>query len=153
FVRGDERKADTNRVMQPGVPKMLCWDDHDFLTASVRLPKSAAFPDKREFVIQETLAASKRALDGAEKNLTDASNRGIDKLQEAELAYAVAEAQHESLLTVLRLEQLDAQRDSAEWQQLASTAATLQKKAALLEAKLKLHQAIVAERAAQPKDV
>jgi tetratricopeptide (TPR) repeat protein len=40
----------------------------------VALPKSAAFPDKREFVVRETLAASKRALDEAEK----AANRAAE---------------------------------------------------------------------------
>jgi hypothetical protein len=147
FVRGDERNADTNRVMKPGVPKALCWEGSDLQTATISLPKGAAFPDKREFVVQETVAASKRTLDEAEKALAKATT------PETELSYAAAEARHESLLALLRLEELEEkkQKDTAEWQQLASSVAGLQKKAALLEAKLKLHRARTAEREAEAK--
>jgi hypothetical protein len=153
FVRGDERKADTNRVLTPGVPKVLCWDGRDLAPQKVALPRAAAFPDKRDFVVQETLAASKRALDEAEKALSNSSEESADKRREAELIFAAAEARHESFLTVLRLEELEekGQKASAQWQELASTAAGLQKKSTLLDAKLKLHQAKIAERNAGVK--
>src|SRR5688572_24651922 len=42
FVRGDERKPDTNRVMEPGVPKVLRGD---LAVRPVQLPASVAHPD------------------------------------------------------------------------------------------------------------
>ncbi len=149
FVRGDERKADTNQVMKPGVPKALCWEGcgNDLKTESIKLPRSAAFPDRRDFVVNETVATSKRALDDAGRALKKATT------PETELNFAAAEAHHDSLLALLRLEELDEknQKDSAEWQQLASTVAGLQKKAALLDAKLNLERARLAERDAEAK--
>jgi hypothetical protein len=147
FVRGDERKADTNHVMKPGVPKALCWEGCDLETKPVSLPGAAAFPDKRHFVVEETVAASKRAVDEADKALAKATTA------ETELNYAAAEARHETLLALLRLEELEDKnrKDSAEWQQLASGVAGLQKKAALLEAKLKVQTARNAEREAEAK--
>jgi hypothetical protein len=153
FVRGDERKADTNRVLSPGVPKVLCWGN-ELEVEKVALPRAAAFPDKRDFVIEETLGVSKRALDEAEKTLREAANLSSDKREEAELAFAAAEARHENLVAVLRLEQIEEEgrKESPEWQELASSAAGLQKKAALLEAKLKVHRARMTERNAQAKE-
>src|SRR5688572_14470925 len=42
FNRGDERKPDTNRVMQPGVPRALSWDGQEFALQKVSLPGSVA---------------------------------------------------------------------------------------------------------------
>ncbi|HEV8543745.1 MAG TPA: DUF1553 domain-containing protein [Verrucomicrobiae bacterium] len=152
FVRGDERHPDTNRVLQPGVPKSLCWDgcSSRLVPGTISLPKSAAFPDRRDFVIKETLAESTHAFEEAQKALETAKKNGPqEKLAEAELAFALADAKNENLVTVLRLEapgNSDSEKD-----QLANAASALQKRAAVLEAKLKLHQAKMAEHALDPK--
>src|SRR5688572_4188902 len=45
FVRGDERKPDTNRVLEPGVPKVLRGE---LAIQPVKLPSSTAHPDRSE---------------------------------------------------------------------------------------------------------
>ena len=69
FNRGDERTPDTDRAIMPGVPKALCGDklDPDLHVATVVLPKNAAHPDRRAFVIRDTIAASEKALEAARK--------------------------------------------------------------------------------------
>src|SRR5438445_9219762 len=59
FIRGDERKPDTNRVVLPDVPQAF---GGRFNIEPVNLASFAAFPDKREFVIKDTIAASERVL-------------------------------------------------------------------------------------------
>src|SRR5260370_21866372 len=53
-VRGDDRMPDKT-PLPPGVPELL---GGNFKVEPVDLPRSAYAPDKRPFVIQETLAAS-----------------------------------------------------------------------------------------------
>src|SRR5688572_25213801 len=50
FERGDERRPDTNRVIRPAVPKALNGGG-ELPIAEVDLPREAAFPGKRGFVI------------------------------------------------------------------------------------------------------
>jgi hypothetical protein len=150
FLRGDERKPDTNRVLQAGVPKAFQWES-EFAIQPVALPKFAAFPDRRDFVVRDSLATSDRALKEAQDTLAKA---GETNRIEAEIALAVAETKHEALTRLLRLEELEESGDSKtlEWEQLASAAAELQKRSAVLEAKLALHRAEIAERKALAKD-
>lgn len=156
FVRGDERHPDTNRVLKPGVPKALCWAgcDPNLETKPVALPASAAYPDRRAFVLKETVALSERARDEARAKLEKIpAGAPAGALKEAELAFASAETKHEALVAVLRLEDLEVngRKESEEWKALATSAAGLQKKAAVLEAKLKLHLAQAAELSASAK--
>ena len=64
FIRGDERKPDKNRVMTPGVPAALCGGK--LADAGNRAGQHcralAAHPDKREFVIRDTIAASEQSI-------------------------------------------------------------------------------------------
>src|SRR5436190_21117033 len=53
--RGDERKPDTNRVLQPDVPRAL---GGVLDIQRVSLPLSAGQPDKRDFVYRDALAAA-----------------------------------------------------------------------------------------------
>src|SRR5207302_10027919 len=64
FLRGDERTPDKT-PLPPGVPEAL--GGKAFTVALVSLPRSASAPDKRDFVIQETLTASAEALKKAEQ--------------------------------------------------------------------------------------
>jgi hypothetical protein len=148
FMRGDERKPDTNRVLKPGVPKALAGGS-DLSCEEVALPNAAAFPDRREFVIREQLALSSKALAEAQQAIEESTG---DRT-EAELALALAESNHESLTLILELEELEmrGERAADAWKDLAGRVAGTQKKTAVLEAKLKLHQAQCAETEARAK--
>ena len=154
FNRGDERYPDTNRVMRPGVPKALSGETAKFECREVALPKFAAFPDRREFVVREQIEASQKVLREAALALEQASEL---KMPAAELALALAETRDEILRAQLRLEDLEEGQGTPneEAQALASLIAGSQKKAAVLEAKLKLHQArqAEAEAASKPKEL
>jgi hypothetical protein len=154
FLRGDERKPDTNRVMSPGIPKALARDVGEIEWAELKLPKAAAFPDRREFVLTEQIAASRRALEEAQKTLESAETA---KRDEAELAFALAEARDEILSTQLELEHVEEEqgREAERWRELATGLAGAQKRAAVLDAKLKLSEARrgEADALAKKKDV
>ena len=152
FLRGDERKPDTNRVMRPGVPKALQWDSAGLIIQSVSLPKSVARPDRRDFVLKDSVATAERALSEAKERLSKAAPDSAE-LKEAELAFAAAEAKHGILQRQLRIEQFDdsGEKDSPERAQLAASIAEFQKKSALVDAKLALHLALSAERKALAK--
>jgi hypothetical protein len=62
FIRGDERTPDKGRVLQPGVPRALRGDRADLAVTPVSLTRTAASPDKREFVIRDTTTASEQAV-------------------------------------------------------------------------------------------
>ena len=147
LIRGDERRPDTNRVMLPSVPAAL---GGTLRVEPVNLPRAAAFPDKRQFVIKDTIARSAKAMaearDGLIKLQQDSTVQP-DKLKEQELNAAIAEAKHAALLATLKAEQLEDEnrKDSGEWTAAATEAAGGQRRVAVLEAKLKLHAAQIAE--------
>lgn len=156
FNRGDERKPDTNRVMKPGVPKALAWDDSAFQMQPVSLPAPAAKPDRRGFVVKDVLRASEERLKSAENALLDCGrnpNCTPNSLKEKQFAFALAENRHEALLASLRAEELEENgaRESEAWNENARLIATLQRKAALIEAKLKHHQTSIARAEAEAK--
>jgi hypothetical protein len=147
FNRGDERKPDTNRVMEPGVPKVLGGklQIHD-----VKLPYFTAHPDFREFVVNDTIAASERKIAEARVDLAKGkTNTAPEKIEEGELKVSIAEASHASLLAVLKAEKLE--KKSEEWKEAAQAATAAQRAQALLEAKLKLSEAKANQAAAQTK--
>jgi len=147
FMRGDERKPDTNRVMEPGVPKVLGGklDIHD-----VKLPYFTAHPDFREFVVKDTIAASERKIADARADLAKVkTNSAPEKIEERELKLSIAEAGHASLLAVLKAEKIE--KKSEEWKDAAQAATTAQRAQALLEAKLKLTEAKANQATAQTK--
>ncbi|HUR47600.1 MAG TPA: DUF1553 domain-containing protein [Candidatus Saccharimonadales bacterium] len=151
FNRGDERTPDTNRVILAGVPKALCGDklEPDLQITPVSLPKSAAHPDQRAFVIRDTIAASAEALEAAQKAFAKAQKDKVDpaKLKTEELTLAIAEAKHKETLAVLKAEGLT--KGSADWKEAAKEAMAAQRLLAVTEAKLKLHQAQSAQEEAQ----
>jgi hypothetical protein len=141
FLRGDERKPDTNRVMEPAVPAVL---GGKLAVRPVPLPRSAAFPDQRGFVIEDTIAASERALAEAREALARLKTNSAakpEKLEEQTLVVAGAEARHDSLLATVNAERLEARKESDEWKMAATAATAAQRLLAVSEAKLKLRQA------------
>src|SRR5436190_224795 len=94
LVRGDERRPDTNRVMLPAVPAVF---GGTLRIEPVNLPRSAAFPDKRPFVIKDTIDRSAKAMAEARDQLVKLqsdSSVQLDKLKERELNATVAEVRH-----------------------------------------------------------
>src|SRR5437899_8727113 len=65
FIRGDERRPDTNQIMQPGVPVALAAFPSKLEPKPISLPRFAAHPDKRKFVIRDALNAAQAEADWA----------------------------------------------------------------------------------------
>ncbi len=142
LIRGDERKPDKDRVMPPGVPKALCGDRlaPSLAIAPVALPRDAAAPDRRGFVIEDTIAASEqdvaKARAALEKEKSDASRKEFE----------IAEAKHDALLAVIRAERIedDGRKDTAEWKEAATFAERKQANLAVLDARLAFEKATAA---------
>ena len=162
LIRGDERTPDTNKVLEAGVPFSLCGLTSAARTGGklavepVKLPLLAAQPDQRDFVFQDTLAASERALaetrEAFAKLKADAAT-APEKLREQELTAAATETKHTALAAVIRAEKLDVagRKDSDDWKRAASEAVAAQRQQAVADARLKLHQTQVALAAALKK--
>ena len=151
LIRGDERTPDTNKVMEAGVPFALCGLTSAARTGGklavepVKLPLFAAQPDQREFVFQDTLAASEKSLAEAREafaKLKADSTNASAKVREQELALAATEAKHAALAAVIGAEKLDVagRKDSEDWKRAATNAVTAQRRQAVADARLKLHQ-------------
>jgi hypothetical protein len=158
FIRGDERKPDKDRVLQPGVPKALCGSKlaTTLSVAPVALSREAASPDKRDFVIKDTVAASERAITQAEEKLAKVKADAASKpeaIEEWEMVVAAAQAKHQALLAVLRVEQLEdsGKKSSPEWEAAAKQTTQKQREAAVADALLADHQLKGAQAAAQKK--
>jgi hypothetical protein len=153
YIRGDERRPDTNRVMSPGVLSVL---GGNLQPEFVKLPRAAAQPDRRDFVVREMVAASEQSATEARAALTrlqsDAGTKP-EALEEARLKAEIAEAKHAALVSILRAEALedDPKKDTLEWTGAATEAANHQKEQAIAEAKLKIHLAHKAQDEAQHK--
>ena len=162
LLRGDERTPDTNKVMEAGVPFALCGLTSAARTGGklavepVKLPLFAAQPDQREFVFQDTLAASEKFLAEAREafaNLKASTNPAPEKVKEHELTLAATEAKHAALAAVIRAEKLEVagRKDSDDWKRAATEALVAQRQQAVAEARLKLHQTQTALAAALKK--
>jgi Protein of unknown function (DUF1553)/Protein of unknown function (DUF1549) len=153
FIRGDERKPDTNRVMSPGVLQAL---GGKLEVEQVTLPRLAAFPDKRDFVMADALAAAAQAATDAGETLarlkTNSSTKA-EKLKEQEANVQIAQLRHSSLLATLHAEKLEdeSKKDTDAWKRAATEAATIQRRLAVAEAQLKVHLAGVAQSETQTK--
>ncbi len=150
--RGDERKADTNRVMLPDVPRAL---GGSLDVQLVSLPLSASHPDKRDFVYRDALAAADYFLMEARTKLMAARTNQTNsaKLAEQELSLTITEARQAALAAVIEAEKLeDAVRlGSGAWKIAATNAVLRQREVVVAEARLKVHQAKAAESDAQRK--
>jgi hypothetical protein len=167
LIRGDDRNPD-KAALEPGVPQAL---GGTFLPKSINLPASVFAPERREFVVQETVAASAEALSQARRGRGTATRMllaaalpssaplsGIlsvikfqkagEQLSLAEADLSLAEARHDALLAVLAAEKLEdsARKDSAEWKQAATAALIAQRQQALLQARRDLLAAEQARR-------
>jgi hypothetical protein len=134
FIRGDERKPDTNRVIHPGVPKSL---KGTFEVAPVILPTIAAYPDKRGFVIRDLTNDAAQAVSDARAALEKASEKDRNEFR---LKVEIAELKNQSLGAVLAVERIEdgGAKGSVEWTNAVKTTVAKQNKLAALEAKQKL---------------
>jgi hypothetical protein len=150
--RGDERKADTNRVLWPDVPRAL---GGRLDVVPVLLPFSASHPDKREFVYHDALAAADNMVNDGRAKLAAARTNQTKaaKLKEQELSQTVTEARRDALAAVIEAEKLEdaAKQGTDAWKSAATNAVLRQRAVAAAEAKLKLHQVQVAEAEARKK--
>src|SRR5262249_45883323 len=78
FARGDDRKPDKSKPLLPGVPEAL--GGHFQKIEPVALPQSAQVPDKRDFVIAETLAAASTDVAKTRQALATVQPRGVAAL-------------------------------------------------------------------------
>jgi hypothetical protein len=151
LIRGDERTPDTNKVMEAGVPFALCGLTSVARTGGklavepVKLPLLAAQPDQREFVFQDTLAASERGLADVREafaKLKTNSATAPEKLREQELTVVATETKHAALAAVIRAEKLEVagRKNSDDWKRVATEAVAAQRRQAVVDAQLKLHQ-------------
>jgi len=139
LIGGDDRKPDKNQPVAPGVP--AAFGGPALRIAPVELPVTGRVPDKRPFVVEETLAASERAAKDARAKLTAAQmapGSTPEALALAEHTCAAAETSHHALVAVIRVEQLvdGGRKDGPEWQAAAMTATSAQRAAAVAAARL-----------------
>jgi len=145
FVRGDELHPDKSTAIAPAVPALF---GTKIAIQPQKLPPVAYQPDKREFVIEETIRAGEARIEGAktalraiEQGPARASSPGDIDLERrfAQADLTAAEAAHAELLAVLIVEHLEGAgtKDSnpGAWQEAAITAHAAQKKRALFEAR------------------
>jgi hypothetical protein len=172
YVRGNQNNPDKASPIPPGVPAAL--GGPEFKLEPVQLPLSAYCPDKRDFVIKETRAASAAAIPKARETATAAQRslffaatqlvgtdgyftiaaaaggqRAMAALALAEIEVPLAETRHAALLAAFRAEALEdaGKKDTGEWKQAATEANRAQHDGALLEARkalLTAQQAIAA---------
>jgi len=151
FVRGDERNPDKSRTLAPGVPASL---GGELEVKPVILPSQAVNPDRREFVIQETLKASSKLVSDAESALSsaEASPLPSEKLR-LEHKLAAARARHSALVALLAVEAIEDKglKGSEQWVRLAKSALVEQRKQAVLDAEQDLEGLKTALRTAEEK--
>jgi hypothetical protein len=167
FIRGDDRTPDKT-PLPPGVPEALGGTYH---VEPINLPRDAYEPDRRDFVVRETVAASAEAVRKARAAVGPTRlgairaistwmgsdfpgsvgrgllvQRAIIALELAEVAAALAEARNQALPLILQAEALEeaGQKDSEAWKRSATEAGRLQRQAAVLEAR---HNLITARQA------
>lgn len=161
FVRGNEANPDKSKSIPPGVP--VLFGGSKLKIEPVNLPQAAyQSPDKRDFVIQETLAVSAASIPKATEqlavtrkqtvravaqavqvNILDAlvrstlTHKALEAQALADLEVALVEAKYAGLTTVIAAEQLEdaGKVNSEEWKQAAIKAQAAQRQQAVIEAR------------------
>jgi len=163
FVRGDEANPDKRMALLPGVPAAL--GGIKYAPHAVRLPETESIPDKRPYVVQETIAAVVAEADRARAAAArpqmvpfvaaaslefappllaavrlPAAVRAIEPLQIAKAGAEAADAKLAALIAVLAVEKLEdaGKKDTPEWRGAAIAATIVQRQATLLEAQYRV---------------
>ncbi|HEV8291242.1 MAG TPA: DUF1549 and DUF1553 domain-containing protein, partial [Tepidisphaeraceae bacterium] len=106
FIRGDERHPDNDRKIEPGVPTFL---GGSLKIERKQLPRYAAHPDFRPFVMNDTIAASEKSLAEARKAFETAKadpKTTAAKLSDLELNVWILENRHVATVAVIECEKL-----------------------------------------------
>jgi len=154
FIRGDERRPDTNRIMKPGIPRSLSWADYKYDSQPVTLPRFAAYPDQRDFVVHDVLSQAETQLNAAHSDYDKVrKSESPEAIELGQFKVALAEAKLDAVQKVLDLEKLEenGKKNSEEWRTAAHEAYARQKFAGVLEAKLNVRQAAYGLKAAEAR--
>ena len=138
FIRGDERTPEKT-PLPPGVPAVL--GGKPFQVQEVKLPLGAYAPDKRDFVIAETLAAAEANAVKERQALESARNAKMpDAIALAELNLQAAETKLAAVTAIVRAEKFAnaGKKDSEEWKKAATDAVIAQRKQAIADARKNL---------------
>src|SRR5262249_15909254 len=173
LVRGDDRNPDKNKPLSPGVPEAL--GGHFPNIESVALPLLAHAPDKREFVVDETLGAAAAEVSRTRNGLAAARQRtpvllapsnvfvatsslagdgkALNELALVEIDAPLAEVRQKAIRATITAEKLEdaGNKESDAWKNAAATAAAAQREQAVLEARRNLLLARQAMRAGKPE--
>src|SRR6266576_4491400 len=106
FIRGDERHPDNDKKIEPGVPKFL---GGSLQIEKKQLPRYAAHPDFRPYVMDDTIAASEKSLAEGRKAYETAKadpKTTAAKLSDLELNVWILEHRHVATLAVIECEKL-----------------------------------------------
>jgi hypothetical protein len=125
-----------------------------FEVQAVTLPMFASQPDKRGFVIKETIAASEKSVATAQTAIDKLASTNTSTVKaNTTLAHDIARLKHEILLGQLRAEGLaeSSQENGNDWKTLAVDLVAQQRQLASLENKLALNKAQQAATDAQAK--
>jgi hypothetical protein len=95
FIRGEDTKPDTSRMIEPGVPEVFAFKEIEIRTVS--LPKTAAEPERWPWVLDTHLAAAKRAVADAEaRQAQEPSGAAEQAVAAAKAELAAVEARAEA---------------------------------------------------------
>jgi hypothetical protein len=146
FVRGNEADPDKTTALPPAVPASLGGRLPEI--KPVPLPLTASAPDKRDFVIAETLAAARSNLAAARKAVEAPAKPEL--VESARLSAHQAELSLAALEAVLAVERLEdaGQKDGEEWKTAATEAVKVQRELAAATARVNLDAAKQAVKAA-----
>ena len=67
YIRGDERNPDKSKVITPGVPSILAFDE--LRIEPVSLPAESYQPERRPWVLEAYISAAKKRVEAAESDL------------------------------------------------------------------------------------
>ena len=156
FIRGEDKNPDKN-PLEPAALSALGWEDHAI--EPIKLPRSAIYPDKQEFVIRDLIAAGNAVIVKSREVLLKAKGKETQALADVEVK--LAETRQVALVKVLRLESLEDRelsrpvgadpRASEVWRKMVEDAEKAQRQMAFFEAKRNLLLARRAINQANPK--
>jgi hypothetical protein len=144
--RGDDRFPVKDKPISPGVPAAFggSLDVH-----LVKLPPTAATPEKREYVKAALLSDARSAVEKAKEACTTGAAD-----EDKQLRLQASEARLHTLQIMLPLEEMEdkgVSKTAPAWKTMAATAATAQLESNLLDARLALQEAKAALAAALAK--
>jgi hypothetical protein len=88
FVRGEDTKPDTSKVIEPGVPEVFAFREIEI--KPVALPQAASEPERRPWVLDAHLATAKRVVADAEAKQAKEPSVATEQAVAAALADLVA---------------------------------------------------------------